>query len=88
MALFPVYGHFEGDFVPHLVPIDTENTMAEVSAAVAHHSVGRRIAPNPGATGFEAEIGGKVVAQDRKFEDVMGELGVQPLDFVKVRFAA
>ena len=31
-----------------LVPVDTENTMDEVAAAAAHHSVGRRVAPQPG----------------------------------------
>lgn len=87
MSLFPIYGHFEGDFVPHLVAIDTANTMAEVAEAVAVHSVGRRISRDPAATGYEALVKGQVVALDRRFEDVMGEYGVAPLDFVTVRFA-
>ncbi len=42
MALFPIISNFERDFVLLLVPVDTENTMDEVAAAAAHHSVGRQ----------------------------------------------
>ena len=48
MALFPVISNFQYDFVLQLVPVDTENTMDQVAAAAAHHSVGRRVAPQPG----------------------------------------
>ena len=48
MALFPVISNFQYDFVLQLVPVDTEHTMDEVAAAAAHHSVGRRVAPQPG----------------------------------------
>jgi len=48
MALFPLISNFQYDFVLQLVPVDTENTMDEVAAAAAHHSVGRRVAPQPG----------------------------------------
>lgn len=48
MALFPLISNFQGDFVLQLVPVDTENTMDEVAAAAAHHSVGRRVKPRPG----------------------------------------
>ena len=47
MALFPVISNFQHDFVLLLVPVDTENTMDEVAAAAAHHSVGTRVAPQP-----------------------------------------
>lgn len=47
MALFPVISNFQHDFVLQLVPVDTENTMDEVAAAAAHHSVGRRVRPQP-----------------------------------------
>lgn len=47
MALFPVISNFQHDFVLQLVPVDTDNTMDEVAAAAAHHSVGRRVAPQP-----------------------------------------
>jgi toluene monooxygenase system protein B len=47
MAMFPIISNFQGDFVLQLVAVDTENTMDEVAAAAAHHSVGRRVAPQP-----------------------------------------
>jgi toluene monooxygenase system protein B len=47
MALFPVISNFQHDFVLQLVPVDTEHTMDEVAAAAAHHSVGRRVRPQP-----------------------------------------
>jgi toluene monooxygenase system protein B len=42
-----VISNFQHDFVLLLVPVDTENTMDEVAAAAAHHSVGTRVAPRP-----------------------------------------
>ncbi len=48
MALFPLISNFQYDFVLQLLPVDTENTMDQVAAAAAHHSVGRRVAPRPG----------------------------------------
>ena len=50
MALFPLCCNFEGDFVLQLLPVDTENNMAEVAAAAARHSVGRRVRNRPGDT--------------------------------------
>lgn len=47
MALFPVISNFQYDFVLQLVPVDTDNTMDEVAAAAAYHSVGRRVAAQP-----------------------------------------
>lgn len=47
MALFPLTSNFEGDFVLQLVAVNTENTMDEVAAAAAVHSVGRRVRARP-----------------------------------------
>ena len=47
MAAFPIISNFQYDFVLQLVPVDTDNTMDEVAAAAAHHSIGRRVAPQP-----------------------------------------
>ena len=46
MALFPITGRFVGDFVPHLVAVDTDDTMDEVAEKVAAHTVGHRL-PRP-----------------------------------------
>jgi len=48
VALFPLSSNFEGDFVLNLVAVDSENTMDEVAAAAAFHSVNRRVAARPG----------------------------------------
>lgn len=44
MALFPLQGTFDGDFLFVLVPVDDQDTMAQVAAKVARHAVGRRVA--------------------------------------------
>lgn len=82
MALFPIYGHFIGDFLPHLVAVDTDDTMAQVAEKIAVHSVGRRIPPRPDGKGFEVLVSGRLVGGDV----VLGSLGLSPLDWVDVRF--
>lgn len=44
MALFPVQGIFDGDFVVVLAAIDTEDPMSVVGQKIAHHAVDRRVA--------------------------------------------
>jgi hypothetical protein len=82
MALLPIYGRFIGDCVPHLVAVDTGDTMAQVAGKIAVHSVGRRVAPRPDGAGFEVLVGGNLVDCDA----VVGSLGLQPLDWIDVRF--
>lgn len=43
MALFPVQGIFDGDFVVILAAIDTEDPMSVVGEKIAHHAVDRRV---------------------------------------------
>ncbi|WP_072815612.1 toluene-4-monooxygenase system B family protein [Rhodococcus zopfii] len=43
MALFPLQGMFDGDFVLMLVPVDDQDTMTQVAEKVAYHVVGRRV---------------------------------------------
>lgn len=47
MADFPLHSNFQGDFVPVLVLVDSEDTMDEVARKCAYHSVGKRVAPQP-----------------------------------------
>ena len=47
MALFPIHSNFERDFVIQLVPVDTEDTMDQVAEKCAHHSINRRVRPQP-----------------------------------------
>lgn len=81
MALFPITGRFVGDFVPHLVAVDTDDTMDVVAAKVAVHSVGRRLAPRDGA-GYDVYLDGDRVDPDR----TLGELGLVPLQWLDVRW--
>ena len=47
MAAFPLHSNFEGDFVPVLVEVDTDDSMDVVAEKCAYHSVGRRVAARP-----------------------------------------
>jgi toluene monooxygenase system protein B len=83
MALFPVISNFQYDFVLQLVAVDTDNSMDEVAAAAAHHSVGRRVAPQPG----------KVVRVRRQGSDVfyprrakLGETDIKPMEALEFIF--
>lgn len=83
MALFPVISNFQHDFVLLLVPVDTENTMDEVAAAAAHHSVGVRVAPRPD----------KVVRVRRQGDDDffprdmrLAESGIRPMETLEFIF--
>lgn len=44
MALLPLTALFEGDVLELLLPVDDADTVEAVSAAIAHHVVGHRIA--------------------------------------------
>ena len=82
MALFPIIGRFEGDFVPHLCPVDTEDRMPVIAEKVAVHSVGRRVPPNPKSQGYEVLVDGEVIDDDK----TLGELNLAPLYWVDVRW--
>ena len=88
MALFPIYGLFQGDFVPHLVAVDTEDTMHQVAEKIAVHSVGRRVPNRPGAKGYRIRVGEHRVAAEKVLAQVLGETGLKPLQWVTVDWAA
>jgi len=82
MALFPVYGRFVGDFLPHLVAVDTDDTMDAVAEKVAVHSVGRRL-PRPATqTGYDVYLDGRLIPAGT----TLGELGLMPLQWLDVKF--
>ena len=82
MALFPVYGRFVGDFVPHLVAVDTDDTMDTVAEKVAVHSVGRRL-PRPATPkGYDVYLDGRLIPAGT----TLGELRLQPLQWLDVKF--
>lgn len=87
MALFPIYGVFKGDFVPHLVAVDTDDTMQQVAEKIAVHSVGRRLPNRPEASGYRIQVGDQLVAAAKPLSQVLGETGLKPLEWVTVDWA-
>jgi hypothetical protein len=82
MALFPITGRFVGDFVPHLVPVDTDDTMDEIAGKVASFSVGHR----PGDPGYEVLLGGELLPATTTLAAVMAAREIPPLQWFDVRF--
>jgi toluene monooxygenase system protein B len=84
MALFPLSSNFEGDFVLQLLPVDTENTMDEIAAAAAHHSVGRRVRPQPDKVMRIRRHGAEdFFPRDMKLEDS----GLAPTETIDIIFS-
>lgn len=88
MALFPIYGVFKGDFVPHLVAVDTDDTMDQVAAKIAVHSVGRRVPRGRVGAGYRIRIGERTVVNAQALSQVLAETGLKPLEWVTVDWAA
>ena len=83
MALFPLISNFHGDFVLKLVPVDTDNTMAEVAAAAASHSVGIHVADQPGKKiRARREGDAQPFALDLKVKDS----GLEPMECIEFYF--
>jgi toluene monooxygenase system protein B len=87
MALFPVYGVFKGDFVPHLVAVDTDDSINTVAEKIAVHSVGRRLPAQPGKA-LRVSVGERVVPGDATLGQVIQQTGLKPLQWVTVEHAA
>jgi Toluene-4-monooxygenase system protein B (TmoB) len=81
VALFPIYGRFKTDFVPHLCPVDTDDDMPTIAAKVAVHSVGRRVAEQPGVP-MDVYVDGVLIPESK----TLGELGLAPLAWVDVQY--
>jgi toluene monooxygenase system protein B len=81
MALFPVQGIFEGDFVVLLVPVDTDDPMTVVAEKIAHHVVGRRVAAQDRPMRIRRQ--GEFVAD----EVTVAEANLAPLDVLEVVYA-
>jgi len=86
MSLFPITGRFVGDFVPHLVAVDTDDTMDEIGGKVAAFTVGHRLPPRPDSPGYEVLLDGEVLPADTTLGAVMATRTVQPLQWFDVRF--
>ena len=87
MALFPIYGLFKGDFVPHLVAVDTDDSVDQVAQKVAVHTVGRRLAERVGVP-YRVSVGERTVPNDATLAQVIEQTGLKPLQWVVVDYAA
>jgi toluene monooxygenase system protein B len=81
MALFPVQGIFDGDFVVLLVPVDTDDPMTVVAEKIAHHVVGRRVAAQDRPMRVRRQ--GEFLADDA----TVAESRLSPLDVLEVVYA-
>jgi toluene monooxygenase system protein B len=81
MALFPMQGIFEGDFVVLLVPVDTDDPMTVVAEKIAHHVVGRRVAAQDRPMRVRRQ--GEFLADDA----TVAESNLSPLDVLEVVYA-
>jgi toluene monooxygenase system protein B len=77
MAMMPVQGWVDGDFVVNLVPIDSDDTMDVVASKIAYHSVNRRVAPQHKP--LRVRFKGHTLPLDA----TAASLGVQPMDYVE-----
>jgi toluene monooxygenase system protein B len=76
--LVPLNAIFADDFVEILVPVMSNNTMAEVAEAVAHHVVGVRLR--------DRDARKLVIHNNRILPDdvTVVEAGIAPLDHIRV----
>ncbi len=83
MALFPISSNFRGDFVLKLIPVDTDNTWAEVAEAAAAHSVGIHVAPPPGKA-----IRARRMNADEPYplDAKLGDAGLLPTETIEFYF--
>lgn len=82
MAQFPLHSNFEGDFVVQLVMVDSQDTMEEVAAACAYHSVNRRVRPKPGVLRVRRHRQGEFFPLDMK----ISESGLKPTEVIDVMY--
>ena len=84
MAAFPLHSNFEGDFVPVLVEVDTDDTMDVVAEKCAYHSVGRRVAPQPDKI-LRVRRHGAATCFPRAM--TVADAGLKPTEVIDVLFA-
>lgn len=81
MALFPVQGIVGGDFVVVLVPVEDTDPMTVVAEKIAHHGIGKRVAPQRGR--LRVRYQGQLLPE----ESTVVDAGCAPLDVLEVVYA-
>jgi len=83
MAQFPFISNFQYDFVLQLVACDTEDDMDKVAAAAAHHSLNRRVRPQPGKT-LRVRPQGSAQPFDRHM--TVTQAGIKPMTCLEIYY--
>jgi toluene monooxygenase system protein B len=78
MALFPVQGIVEGDFVVVLVPVDDTDPMTVVAEKIAYHGIGKRVAAQDRP--IKVRWHGELLGDDTTIATV----GCAPMDVLEV----
>ncbi len=81
MAMFPVQGFVEGDFVVVLALVDDTDPMPVVAEKIAYHSVGKRVAAQDRP--MKVKRGGETLSDDA----TLASIGAAPLDVLEVVYA-
>ncbi len=81
MAMFPVQGFVDGDFVIVLALVDDTDPMTVVAEKIAHHSVGKRVAAQDRP--MKVKRAGETLADDA----TLAGIGALPLDVLEVVYA-
>lgn len=85
MAQFPITGYYVGDFIPHLVAVDTDDTMDQLAKKVAVHTLGHRLPWPADDKGFDVLLDNAVIPPEKTLAAVMAEREVMPLQWFDVR---
>jgi toluene monooxygenase system protein B len=85
MNPFPFISNFQGDFVLQLVVSDMNATMDEMAESAAYHSVGRRVAPQPGKI-IRVRRQGETAFLPR--EQKVGDSGLKPMECIEFIFSS
>jgi len=83
MAQFPFISNFQHDFVLQLVTVDSDDDMDKVAAAAAHHSVNRRVRPQPGKT-----LRVRAQGEDKPFDrsQTVTSAGIRPMQCLEIYY--
>ncbi|MCA0331404.1 MAG: toluene monooxygenase [Actinobacteria bacterium] len=81
MAMFPVQGFVDGDFVVVLALVDDTDPMPVVAEKIAYHSVGKRVAAQDRP--LKVKRDGVVQPDDA----TLASVGAAPLDVLEVVYA-
>ena len=81
MAMFPVQGFVDGDFVVVLALVDDTDPMPVVAEKIAYHSVGKRVSAQDRP--LKVKRDGVVQPDDA----TLASVGAAPLDVLEVVYA-